>query len=410
MKLFFTSVLGLLSVTAQAQVGIGTTTPRARLHVTDSSVLFSATGPAVASAAAPVDGEGRRMMWYAPKGAFRAGYLDATAAGYWDATNVGDYSFAACTNTRASGNNAFAAGKNTTASGNESVALGNYSTASGWSSFAFNGQATDTFAVAIGSGTFASKDYALALGYSAVADGFGSIAMGSSVASGDFSLAIGVSNRATKMYSIALGRTARVNHIGSVVIGDASAGFTSDSVYSSANNQMTMRFVGGYRLYTSMNLTSGVAVLAGGGSWSSVSDRRKKENFQTIDPEDILRKVAGMPVSQWNYKTQPATQRHIGPMAQDFYAAFRLDGIGNDTTINTIDIDGVNMAAIQALEARSRKLSAENEQLKARLQALENQLQLTTDAATATSQRLEAIENLLRKVIAKDEMNVTAGR
>ncbi|PSK94186.1 hypothetical protein [Taibaiella chishuiensis] len=51
-------------------------------------------------------------------------------------------------------------------------------------------------------------------------------------------------------------------------------------------------------------------------------------------------------------------------MVQDFYAAFQFDGIGNDTTINTIDIDGVNMVAIQALEFRSQKLQAETKRLK----------------------------------------------
>ena len=58
-------------------------------------------------------------------------------------------------------------------------------------------------------------------------------------------------------------------------------------------------------------------------------------------------------------------------MAQDFYAAFGLDGIGNDTTINSSDIDGVNMAAIQALEKRTRQLQEENEQLKAKLEAMD---------------------------------------
>lgn len=170
---------------------------------------------------------------------------------------------------------------------------------------------------------------------------------------------------------MALGKNARVRHQGSIVISDASAGFSSDSAYSTANNQLTMRFAGGARVFTNQGLTSGVDIAAGGGSWNTVSDRRKKENFETLDTEKILHKVAQLPLTSWNYKSQPSTTRHIGPMAQEFYAAFGLDGIANDTTINTSDIDGVNMAAIQALEKRTRQLQEENDQLKAKLEAMD---------------------------------------
>jgi predicted RNase H-like nuclease (RuvC/YqgF family) len=61
-------------------------------------------------------------------------------------------------------------------------------------------------------------------------------------------------------------------------------------------------------------------------------------------------------------------------MAQDFHKAFGLDGAANDTTINTVDIDGVNMVAIQALEARTAKLKEENRELKDKLLALEERL------------------------------------
>lgn len=66
-----------------------------------------------------------------------------------------------------------------------------------------------------------------------------------------------------------------------------------------------------------------------------------------------------MRLVSWNYKRQdPAQYRHYGPMAQDFYAAFGKDkygNIGNDTTINSADFDGVNMIAIQALEKRTAR-------------------------------------------------------
>jgi hypothetical protein len=58
----------------------------------------------------------------------------------------------------------------------------------------------------------------------------------------------------------------------------------------------------------------------------------------------------------------------MGPMAQDFYAAFGL-GLG-DTTIDTVDADGVALASIQGLhtlieekDARITDLEAENDAL-----------------------------------------------
>ncbi len=38
--------------------------------------------------------------------------------------------------------------------------------------------------------------------------------------------------------------------------------------------------------------------------------------------------------------------RHLGPTAEDFYAAF---GLGSDAGIGTVDADGVALATIQAL-------------------------------------------------------------
>ena len=61
-------------------------------------------------------------------------------------------------------------------------------------------------------------------------------------------------------------------------------------------------------------------------------------------------------------------------MAQDFFAAFGNDGIGKigtDTTINSGDMAGVLMIAVQTLEKQNREMKAENSELKARLERLE---------------------------------------
>ncbi|MBK9137636.1 MAG: tail fiber domain-containing protein [Verrucomicrobia bacterium] len=101
------------------------------------------------------------------------------------------------------------------------------------------------------------------------------------------------------------------------------------------------------------------------------SDRNAKEYFEPVDPAEILEKVAALPVSQWNFKDD-AGARHIGPMAQDFHAAFGLGA--DDRHIATVDADGVALAAIQGLnqklEERSRKLEAENAALRGELAEL----------------------------------------
>lgn len=107
-------------------------------------------------------------------------------------------------------------------------------------------------------------------------------------------------------------------------------------------------------------------------TWTSVSDQNRKENFEPVNPDDVLARVAAMPVRKWNYKEESTEIKHIGPTAQDFHAAF---GLGpNNTSITSIDEDGVALAAIQALNAQMQQqksemlqLKAENEQLKAQL-------------------------------------------
>jgi hypothetical protein len=330
----------------------------------------------------PATGSGARMMWYPGKYAFRAGSLgaDAPFSSYWNASNIGYGSVAFGENTRASGNLSFAAGRATIASGAESVALGNNGAATADRAFAFNGTASAVGGVAIGSGAQATGDDALALGPSSIAGGLASITIGPSIANGNFGVAIGLQNSASGQFSVAIGKNARTaNRQGAVVLGDACASFSSDSVYPTANNQFVARACGGIRFYTTQNLSSGVEVAPGGGSWSSISDRNRKENFVTVDGEDLLARLRRVPVSTWNYKTQERTIRHMGPMAQDLHAAF---GLGeSDVMINSVDIDGINMAGVQALDARTerqdariRALEAENADLKARLARIEAML------------------------------------
>ena len=118
-----------------------------------------------------------------------------------------------------------------------------------------------------------------------------------------------------------------------------------------------------------------VSVIEGQVAYTFSSDKTKKENFKPVDGEDVLKKIPGLTLSSWNYISHDPKQfRHYGPMAQDFFAAFGNDGVGtvgSPTTINSGDMAGILMIAVQTLEKQNRDLKAENAQVKARLEALE---------------------------------------
>jgi hypothetical protein len=100
-----------------------------------------------------------------------------------------------------------------------------------------------------------------------------------------------------------------------------------------------------------------------------LSDRRTKKDFAAVDQQDILEKVASLPLMSWSYATQPSSIRHIGPTAQDFKAIF---GLGRDERyISTADADGVALAAIQALYQHLRDVALKLAAYEDRMQVME---------------------------------------
>jgi hypothetical protein len=234
-------------------------------------------------------------------------------------------------------------------------------------------------------------------------------------------------NAAAADYSFAAGRQAKANHQGSFVWADSQ----SVDFASTIANQFSIRAAGGVRLSEDTpnlsfgahtrqmlnlyNNTFGIGVqsatlyfrcqgtvpedgfiwykggvhndgygqpgaggtalmhlLASGlyvnGALVSSSDRNMKQDFSAVDAQAVLEKVAQLPIQTWTYKNDPHT-RHVGPMAQDFHAAF---GVGpDDKHIATVDADGVALAAIQGLNQKVEEQRAENAALKQRLEKLE---------------------------------------
>ena len=150
-----------------------------------------------------------------------------------------------------------------------------------------------------------------------------------------------------------------------------------------------VRARGGTIIYSNGAQTLGVSLPANGGAWAAVSDRNRKQDLRYEDGEAALVKIAGMPIQSWSYKSTDGSVRHLGPMAQDFREAF---GLGSDSvTITTTDIDGVNMLAVQALEARTRALDVKNAELKAKATALETSLR----AKDAELARIQSVLDVL---------------
>jgi hypothetical protein len=100
------------------------------------------------------------------------------------------------------------------------------------------------------------------------------------------------------------------------------------------------------------------------------SDRNAKEHFTALNPQSVLAKVAAMPITEWNYKSENVDDKHIGPMAQDFHEAFGLNG-NDDKHISAVDGTGVALSAIQGLNQEVEDLKTENAELKQRLATLE---------------------------------------
>jgi hypothetical protein len=129
---------------------------------------------------------------------------------------------------------------------------------------------------------------------------------------------------------------------------------------------------------------TGAALHPGATAWTVYSDRNGKNNIRAIKPSEVLRKLASIPIATWSWKHQDASIRHMGPMAQDFHAAFGLGETPNG--ISTVDADGVALAAIQGLHQqlarKSREIAklkakvAEIDMLKGKLEAIEAKLGL----------------------------------
>ncbi len=195
MKYFFglITLIVLTATSALAQnVGIGISNPAARLHVTDSNVIFSTVNDVTGNGYLALSGAGTRLMWIPFSGAFRVGTVEGNQ---WDKDSIGIFSNAIGYNSKATGGFSFAAGMENVARGTYAIALGRNTLAGGQSSFSTGYQAK-----ALGEGSFAA-------GYSTNSIGLYSAALGNSTRTlGDNALSLGLGTVAKAKNSLVLGQ------------------------------------------------------------------------------------------------------------------------------------------------------------------------------------------------------------
>lgn len=194
---------------------------------------------------------------------------------------------------------------------------------------------------------------------------------GYNTASGEYALASGYANSSEGFASFAAGQQASAIDDGSFVWCSANAAPCT----SQGTNSFVVQAYGPIYFYDGTG-GSGCYLSAGSGSWTCSSDRNLKDQIQTINPQSVLETLAQMPISEWSMKADAKSNKHIGPMAQDFYAAF---GLGEtDKYIAQGDAQGVALASIQGLyqlvQQKNQQLQKSLAEKDEKIQALENRL------------------------------------
>ncbi len=183
-------------------VGIGTTAPSMKLHVSEGGIVSTGT-----TGANPNLGASTRFMWVPAQAALRAGRVGSVI---WDDFETGAYSVAFGDEPWAKGNYSMAVGYFPRAFGEGSFSVGWNSEAQSEGAVAIGREnrviSTAAFGTAIGRRNYISGNYSTAIGDSNRVYGAGSVAMGQySKAYGAYSLAIGLSCRSTGNYSFSQG-------------------------------------------------------------------------------------------------------------------------------------------------------------------------------------------------------------
>lgn len=357
---FKTSTTEKMRIDSNGRLAVGIISPIASTHFVGNDGFISQGS--YGGGSLPDSSYNTRLMWYPKKAALRIGEINSNR---WNNSNIGDYSTAAGYNTQASGIYSIAMGCNSVALNENCISIGRYCSTN------ISGVISNGGSIAMGDSCTVTETRSLAMGYKNRS--YGGIVMGykNFVYWASQTSIWGANNYSTGDCAISFGSNTYMTTSAkcSFVFSDTS----STKLFATVNYQFKVRASGGVIFYSDPTLTNGIILFPGGGAWASVSDKKKKENFKHENPEDILKGITKLKITSWNYKSEDTKIRHLGPMAQQFYSTF---GIGESkVSICTIDIDGVSMIGIKALEKRtsdlSEKLNGLN-QLKTEIKNIDN--------------------------------------
>lgn len=326
----------------------------------------------------PMQGKGYRTSWDSYKGAFRSGYADNE----WDDANVGFFSWAGGSNSTAVGLYALAFGDTNSAESTSSIVFGSGNQVKGAAGFS------------AGAGNRVCDTYGVALGNNAKSGGpliNGRCDPDTFNIRGLAAVAIGYNVTADQDHTTAMGKFASNNGFtGTFVWSDGSATASADTFRNTANNEFAARATGGFRFRTNLAATTGCNLPAGSGVFNCTSSRATKQNFHQVSGGDVLSKVRALPITTWNYISEGAEVRHLGPMAEDFHAAF---GLGtSDKAIGIQDLASVSLAGVKALDAETNALRARIDEL----EALRSEVAHLRATNRSLEERLSAIEEMLK--------------
>jgi hypothetical protein len=393
-----------VTILQNGHTGIGTVNPIARLHVTDSNVLF--TGPAILPITTifnpPASGAGSRMMWYPQKAAFRVGYVDGSQ---WDKDNIGIYSHASGFSTTASDFASTSMGVGTIASDYASTSMGYFTTASRVAS------------TSMGYGTTASRFSSTSMGVFTTASGYASTSMGdNTIAKSDNSLVIGTYNDTTntnRLFEIGNGTSLNLRSNAMTVLTNGNVGIGASSpnaalqfaniaatrkivLYEAANNDHQFSGFGlepafiryqlaspaGYHIFfagTSPTNSNELFRISGNGNATLAgvltqnSDARLKANIRPIhSPLEQLQNINGYTYN-WLDKNRD-TSMQVGVLAQEVQQIYPQLVHQNEKGELSVNYMGLVPVLIEAIKEQNKKLEDLQKQMEEQRKMIEQLL------------------------------------
>jgi endosialidase-like protein len=189
---------------------------------------------------------------------------------------------------------------------------------------------------------------------------------------------------------------------------NASASKVRFSITSNGNNTWTFDNIAAIDTFSISKVGTGKSEfqvrsngdgIFGGRSFATehvnTSSREAKTDFADVDVQGILASVASLPLSQWRYKQEGNSSKHVGPMSEDFQQAF---GLGDGKTISTVDASGIAFAAIQGLKLEK---DAEIAQIASEVAEKDNEIAALKEKLSRQDERMLHLEMALAEVLRK---------